>query len=79
MYHMMKSFYGKRFHLDKPDIRIQRTFEEDVYVTFITKDRKGMVKEETHYFDLTIMGLLSPITLDDTDRWWCIWKQCDEL
>lgn len=68
VYETFKRFYGKRFDIDKPNIRICRTFEEDVYLTYTVKNKKGQNVEKTHYFDLTLISILSPVVLDETNE-----------
>jgi hypothetical protein len=63
LYMALKQLYGfEKFKTDKPDIHICKTFYEDVYIKFISKNNK----EFNCYFDLTIMSILAPVLIDNT-------------
>ena len=59
---LAKDMYGVEYERHRPTMFVSKTFAEDVYIKFVS----ATGGTQTHYFDLTIMALLSPIILDNT-------------
>ncbi len=63
IFNVAVAIYGNdEYDVYTPSIHICKTFAEEIYIKFSSTKHKDIV----HYFDLTIMALLSPIILDDT-------------
>ena len=63
LFNVATAIYGiEKYDRCTPVIYICKTFAEEVYIKFSSTKHEDIV----HYFDLTIMALLSPIILDDT-------------